>query len=491
MNAVYPMFKFVLTYFLSIISVIPILGNGLEVTNVRVVNRDTVANTIYILADISWQNSWRLDSTTAPGNYDAAWVFVKVRTTDTSSHHLILAEGSITTPDGADIEIAPDGTGFFIFHSSLHQGPANFSNLTIQWNYGLLGIPDTAEIVVKVFAIEMVYIPEAAFIAGTAAGGLEQTPFIPTTINTGLSTLVPDGTDGIDGTPTGGHPQGQIPPDFNNFPNGYNATYCMKYELTQDQYAAFLNDLPPTQATKNFQPLETLTKLPYRYNIYIDSITNTFVSGNPFLPINVLGYTDGAAYADWSGLRLMTELEFEKICRGPESSIPGTYPWGDTTCTTVTYSLLNAGTENELMATMDYMNGSAYYLATNGSIEGPVRSGIFAATSIIPTRKATGATYYGVMDMGGNVLERTVVMFLPEGRAYKGTHGDGYLSAAGLHTNLDWPSALGYPFGISGRGGKWNTEAAKMLISDRSLVLNALNSRYHNAGFRFVRTSYE
>lgn len=460
-------------------------------SNVRIVNRDTVANTAFILVDISWQNSWRLDTSEAPGNYDAAWVFVKVRNSDTSSLHLILSEENITPPEGAAIEVAPDGTGFFIFHSDTFSGHTSFTNVAIQWNYGLLGLTDTEDFTVKVFAIEMVYIPEEPFIAGTAAGGDEQFPFLPTTINTGLSTVIPTGTDGIDGTPSGGHPEGQIPPAFNNFPNGYNAAFCMKYELTQDQYAAFLNDLSPVQAAKNFQPLETLTKLPYRYNIYIDSITGLFVSGNPFLPINVLGYTDGAAYADWAGLRLMTELEFEKICRGPVSSIPGTYPWGDTTITAIDYSIINAGAEDELIATMDYVNGNAYYLATNGSIEGPVRSGIFAATSTLPSRRATGATYYGVMDMGGNVLERTVVMYLAEGRAYKGTHGDGYLSTSGLHTNLDWPASMGYPFGISGRGGKWNTEAARMLISDRSLIVNALNSRYHNAGFRFIRTSYE
>ena len=39
-------------------------------------------------------------------------------------------------------------------------------------------------------------------------------------------------------------------------------------------------------------------------------------------------WADCATYADWAGLRPMTELEFEKACRGPLKPVPDEYAWG-------------------------------------------------------------------------------------------------------------------------------------------------------------------
>ena len=47
-------------------------------------------------------------------------------------------------------------------------------------------------------------------------------------------------------------------------------------------------------------------------------------------------------YLDWAGLRPMTELEYEKICRGPSAPVAGEYAWGSTTIGTnalVTFSI--------------------------------------------------------------------------------------------------------------------------------------------------------
>ena len=49
----------------------------------------------------------------------------------------------------------------------------------------------------------------------------------------------------------------------------------------------------------------------------------------------------------------MTELEFEKICRGPESSFPGQFPWGDSTITNLDYTLINEGTLSEQLNLLD------------------------------------------------------------------------------------------------------------------------------------------
>ncbi len=482
--------KYLILIYLLLSSGYLLLANGMEVSNVRLVNRDTTANTIWILADIHWNNAWHLDAANAPGNYDAAWVFVKVRANNGASMHLLFELDDIVTPVNAHIEVPPDKVGFFISLNDTTSGNAAFFDIAFRWNYDDYGISDTAEISAKVFAIEMVRIPEGAFVAGTSAGGGEVDPFTPTTINTGLSETIPTGTDGIDGTPSGGFPAGEVAPAYNNFPNGYKSFFCMKYEMSQQQYADFLNDLTPIQASQCFQPLETFDKSPFRYDIHLDSVSGLYVSGNPYVALNVLSYADGAAYADWAGLRPMTELEFEKICRGPESSFPGQFPWGDSTITNLDYTLINEGTLSEQLILLDLSQGNAMYKAVNGVINGPVRCGAFAASSPIANRKITGAAYYGVMEMGGNVLERVISLEFPEGRNYKGSHGDGYLTTDGFHTNADWPSAS-LPVGSSGRGGKWNVEKDRMLISDRLLIGSHLGSRYHNAGFRFVRTSYE
>ena len=36
------------------------------------------------------------------------------------------------------------------------------------------------------------------------------------------------------------------------FPKGYGAFYCMKYELSEGEYAAFLDQLTPAQAAARY-----------------------------------------------------------------------------------------------------------------------------------------------------------------------------------------------------------------------------------------------
>ncbi len=71
-----------------------------------------------------------------------------------------------------------------------------------------------------------------------------------------------------------------------------------------------------------------------------------------WIACDYLSWMDLCAYADWAGLRPMTELELEKACRGGGvSATAGDYPWGSTAAYTSTaYTLSNAGAINESIA---------------------------------------------------------------------------------------------------------------------------------------------
>jgi hypothetical protein len=187
----------------------------------------------------------------------------------------------------------------------------------------------------------------------------------------------------------------------------------------------------------------------------------------------------------------MSELEFEKACRGNQTAVSGEYAWGSSAIHATTYaSLANPGAANELPnAPSTGTNGNASYSITDGVIDGPLRVGAFAGAAT--TRAQAGATYYGIMEMSGNLWERPVTIGNAEGRAFTGAHGSGLLSTAGHATTTAWPGltsgevtgALGSGF----RGGVWNAIVNALRVSDRVAAANSFTDRSFNVGFRGVR----
>ncbi len=183
----------------------------------------------------------------------------------------------------------------------------------------------------------------------------------------------------------------------------------------------------------------------------------------------------------------MSELEFEKTCRGTIAPVPNEYPWGTTGIATTAYTLAAAGATNEGIAT-NYSTtlGNAAYFPTipfPGAIAGPVRVGIFAANGSNSGRVTSGASYYGIMELGGNSYERTVTIGNVEGRAFTGLHGNGTLAADGNSDATAWPApatALGAGF----RGGAWDGTATFVRVSDRNSAANAGSGRFGNFGGR-------
>jgi formylglycine-generating enzyme required for sulfatase activity len=212
-----------------------------------------------------------------------------------------------------------------------------------------------------------------------------------------------------------------------------------------------------------------------------------FATTNPNVACNNLSWADDAAYADWSGLRPMTELEFEKACRGPLAAVSLEYAWGTADIAGSAYTLSNAGASNEGIAT-NYSNsttvGNAMYYNTNFvGINGPVRVGIFSnGTS---GRVSAGASYWGIMELSGNLLELPVTIENPTGRAFTGTHGDGLLSGIGNANAATWPGTDAV--GAGWRGGSWTVDSNIMQVSDRYYAGYSYSNRDVNIGFRAVR----
>jgi len=163
--------------------------------------------------------------------------------------------------------------------------------------------------------------------------------------------------------------------------------------------------------------------------------------------------------------------------------VSGEYPWGSTSIASVTSNLVT----NPLQATESYgtvVNGLCCYgLASANAAYGPLRSGIFATGS--SGRESAGATYYGVMEMGGSVRER-IVNVGATGVAYTGNLGDGTLTTLGEPNQTSWPSPT-TATGSGDRGGNWVGAATEVRISDRSNATAVDAARTYVCGGRGVR----
>jgi formylglycine-generating enzyme required for sulfatase activity len=174
----------------------------------------------------------------------------------------------------------------------------------------------------------------------------------------------------------------------------------------------------------------------------------------------------------------MTELEYEKACRGAgQSAVLGEYAWGTTSATSAT-GISNDGLSNETAS-----NSAANCVF--GSALGPLRAGAYATTT--SSRTQSGATYYGIMEMSGTLWEQPITIEVTEGRAFTGTHGNGLLTAAGAADVSTWPGATG--LGSGNRGGCWLHTNLYMQVSNRSEAISNNSFRYSYRGGRGVRTA--
>ncbi len=470
-----------------------VLANGIAVTNVALWNMNPAQKSVYVNFDVSWRNSWR-----GSDNWDAAWVFVKFLAPGSSVwQHATLdtANANHQAAAGSVVSAAPDGKGAFIYSAGPQTGSVNYAQVRLRWTYGADGYTFAKgdAVQVSVQAIEMVYIPGIPFYLGS--GGAESGHFYQYTDGSQSTNPYPVSSEGsiAVGTTNGnlyygtgsGYSGDRLGPIPAAFPKGYAPFYCMKYKVSQGQYADFLNKLTFTQATNNYPRNAAGNN---RWSI-TGSYPN-YTAAAPDRACNHLLWPYGTAYATWAALRPMTELEFEKACRGPALPVVGEYAWGSTAITQLTGF---TGTDGSGIETPSPASANCQY-SNGGALGGPVRVGIFATAS--SSRAAAGAGYYGVMELSGCLLEQCVSAGHSTGRSFQGTHGSGILNASGNATNADWPSynwGASQALGAGGRGGDCDEGTNWLRAADRDYANDSATETpggsYRRYGWRSVRTA--
>jgi formylglycine-generating enzyme required for sulfatase activity len=498
------------------------MANNIAVSNVNITGQNNALQFKLINFDVAWDNSWNINI--GPSNHDAAWVFVKYRLkSDNIWKHATLnwvngtgtADGH-TEPLNSDIISSNDNGangahGVFIRRTDIANGSVNFAGVTLRWNYGVDGLTNIENVEVRVMAIEMVYVPQSAFYLGDGTVNSYFTYPITTSypylINTEAAIDIGSNANGNLGYVLS-NSYNYIPAAF---PKGFNAFYCMKYEITQTQYVAFLNTLTNTQQTNRTLLAATTVgaaafSTTNRNGIKVKSISATRQYGcdlnndgifdgaadGQSLACNFLNWYDVGAYLDWAAIRPMTEFEFEKACRGTKLPITNEYAWGDDFGIDIT-TLTNAGANNEIAQPNANIN------TANSGLNGPTRAGMFSKTGT--SRIQSGASYYGIMELSGNVNEITVSPKTDAGGSccnagipFTGKNGNGVLGGTGTFDVAFWPNSpssngTGALNGLITRGGGFNSSLSiSHTVSNISSGYPNAN-RYSYYGGRGVRSA--
>ena len=526
----------------------PIVANNITISNVSIINNGP--GLIQVQFDVSWDNSWRVN--VGPNNYDGAWVFFKYKDVNGLWKHMYFNGNNNVIPVGFDVFQTSESnkTG-----AMLYREPTNLGIGTSTISGVKLGVVNNLpyDIDVKGFAVEMVFVPAPTSrqFYGDGDGTNESVNALHYSDNLATnSSVLPmlcdaNGFDDAELETDGMYiysndtiqttvPIGTLDP----FPT-MKALWCMKYELSQAAYRDFLNTLSYDQqvtrttnapslaigtgamvasgTSRNFIEIRTpgvASSTPAVYgcdasgnNIYDEAADGEWIA------CNFINWQDMAAYLDWSGLAPMSELQFEKICRGVSSAGAnpasyGEYAWGTNTIAATPFAIQSSGSAAESFNNTSLVAGNAVYSTTFAS--GPVRNGIFATP--ISNRITSGASFYGVMDMSGNLAEYCIHMGSVAGRSCRYVpNGNGAISATG-NAQLSvggagfWPGMEGNGnntiantcsgtceisglnsgcAGIRLKGGSYFDAALTLAISDRGQVFLP-TARASNRGGRGV-----
>ena len=434
--------KYLITTVLLIITLIGVKANNLEITNLTSTGNQ-------VTFDLSWDNSWH----NTLEHHDAAWVFVKQAPNGGASwlHANIL---SATVSSGYQVVVSVDNVGVTFRRSGNGNGTVNMSvTLTLDNPMGIYRD-------YKVMGTEMVYVPEGSFYVGdgwsfhTYHQGDDPTLSYHVTSEGAIT----HGTtiDDIGGGNYGGA-------DINaEFPKGYSAFYCMKYQITMSQYVDFLNcqsrasqdsltnsDLSGSTITNTFVMTDTDIEdggNPIRCDSYMgygniefycdldeDFIKNEYDDGQS-RAINNMNVGHLLAYLDWAGLAPMTDFEYEKACRGPVPAVTGEYAWGSTL---INYQSVVIDDGEITEKTNNSGNIGGLTLSNTHFANETIRVGCHAPTTG-GSRELSNATYYGISGM--SQFNNTVIQYIYQdpylGQSGDGTIANGKQNSFGLISNM-------------------------------------------------------
>lgn len=417
-----------------------LFSNGLVISNVQY---NSGTNQITFTAQ--WENSFHNGNVNNP-TYDGIWVFIKYAPSGGDQWlHADLASANAVS--GWSAVIPADKKGVMIWRSTEHYGSVGPQAFTVTLDPLIGSTPDF-----KVFGIEMIYVDEGPFYAGdgVSTGTFHMNGSVTTPLYITSESALTRGTGA--GQFGGGNGSSNISALY---PKGYAAFWCMKYKVTNEQVVDFLNCLSRTQQEANV--IKDLTGTTWQGEfVYKDPVDNNFTYGTSISCDENIGsgqitfycdfnknnppnsFDDGhtivapdlqpahqRAFLDWSALRPMSVLEFEKLCRGEEIlPVPGEYPWGSTAVNYVT-NIDNRGEANETVQENGVSMASPFI---------SVRAGIFAtATS---DRLKSASTFYGIMDID-NLYESQMIGILNQN--FSGNlHGDGNLDIFGNSDVMQW-----------------------------------------------------
>ena len=420
--------------------------NNAAITNISV-SRPADPETIAISFTIR-ENNISTGTTDNNANWNTAdWVFVKFSTAagaDGTWNHAVMGAGG-GVGAGAGLTLATDNKGVFLDHTAIQS--LWTSTATLIWNYAANGVSgyDLGQTVFKVFSIAMVRIPQGSYVYNVSnlGGATFNNPAGNTLVNS--ASVIPAGAAA-------------------GWPNGYNSFYVMRYEISQGQYAGFLNTLPSASATA------------LHYVTVANGHNMTYTGGNPYgsqyaaadpnAAKNYLSTADAWSFLSWAALRPMTEMEFEKASRdlSPDARV---YPWGSGAPTTTLYAPANeAGTH-----ALNYLN---YNNITDGSKVLDV--GRYMSGDVYRTLSQTGASPYGIADLAGNLSDGVLNCSFTS----VPSNGNGIVVWPD-----DWPAVDSTAKGV--RGGNWSNDETRVRVSDRTNASYSATFRYSYIGARGVR----
>ena len=251
----------------------------------------------------------------------------------------------------------------------------------------------------------------------------------------------------------------------------------MKYEITQQQFLDLLNSLTQIQqenlistsiysntgksalsstfSNRNGIALErpSYNAVPAQYGLDLNQngIYNEDVDGAT-IACNFLNHQMIFAYLDWAALRPITELEFEKACRGPKQPIEQEFAWG-TNLAVDAKTIINAGLNIESVLEKGSLN-EGLSNQNYSPFQSPLRTG-FASTKDNVSRVAAGAGYYGALDLTGNLWELCLALHHNNSFEFSNQSGDGILDNNGFSNEKGWNTIVtiyrggGYNSGVS------------------------------------------